>query len=59
MAVVSAVERGRAWENEWEEKLKNYKSKYPQLATQFDQYLKQDLPDGWDKGLPVYKAGDQ
>ena len=53
-----AVERGKQLEQEWNEKLKQYKNNYPELATKFDQYLKQELPDGWEKDLPVYKAGD-
>ncbi len=52
------ITRGKEQENEWNEKIKTYKSEYPELAAQFDQYLKQDLPEGWEKELPVYKPVD-
>jgi len=48
------IEKGKQQEAEWEQKLKEYKDKYPDLAAQFDQYLKQELPADWEKSLPVY-----
>jgi transketolase len=53
-----AVDQGAQQEKSWNDKFNEYKNKYPDLATQFDQYLKQDLPEGWDKNMPVYKPGD-
>jgi transketolase len=53
-----AVETGAAQEKDWNSILDAYKSKYPEQATAFDQYLKQDLPEGWDKDLPAYKPAD-
>jgi transketolase len=53
-----AVERGGRWEEEWDHKFDDYKKKYPELAGQLDGYLKQGLPEGWDKDVPVYGPED-
>ena len=54
----SAVDRGSKQEEEWNNSLKEYKNKFPDQAALFDQYLKQELPQDWEKSLPVYKATD-
>jgi len=54
----AAVDKGKQQEEEWNNSLNEYKSKYADLAKQFDQNLKQELPPDWDKSLPVYKATD-
>jgi len=46
-----AQARGR-----WNELFKVYRARYPQLATEIDQMQRRELPDGWDKGLPVFPA---
>lgn len=53
-----AVKQGAAQEKDWNNVLDVYKSSFPDLAKEFDQYLKQDLPTGWNKGLPSYKPAD-
>ena len=50
--------KGKALEKEWGEALDAYKRQYPDLAKQFNAYIAQELPEGWDKDLPVYKAAD-
>ena len=52
------ITRGEQQEKEWHNMLDTYSNKYPELAKQFDQYLKQQLPEGWDKDLPSYKPAD-
>ncbi|HEY9849396.1 MAG TPA: transketolase [Leptolyngbyaceae cyanobacterium] len=54
-----AVERGAAYEQEWNQALADYKAKYPQEAAEFERYLSNKLPDGWDKVLPTYTAEDK
>ncbi len=49
---------GEKLENDWNNAFEAYKKKYPDLAAQFEAYLKQDLPKGWDKNLPNYKPED-
>ena len=53
-----AVERGRKLEQEWNEKLAAYRRAFPELAHQFDQALRAELPDGWEKEIPVFKSSD-
>src|SRR5262249_55117787 len=36
-----AIERGDQWEREWNTMLADYKTEYPELAAQFENYLKQ------------------
>jgi len=52
---LKAVAIGEQCEKEWNSILQTYKNNYPDLGAKFEQYLKQDLPDNWDKDLPVYK----
>ena len=34
-----------------------YKKEYPELANQLEIALKDELPEGWDKDIPVYEEG--
>jgi transketolase len=51
------VEQGEKKEKEWNELFAEYKNEYPELATQLEQALRGELPEGWDKGIPVYSEG--
>lgn len=53
-----AVERGRAAENEWNERLARYREQYPEQAALFEQAIAGELPEGWDADLPVFSAED-
>jgi transketolase len=46
-----AQARGR-----WAELFAAYRSRYPELATEIDLMQRRELPDGWDRGLPVFPA---
>ncbi|RKD21835.1 transketolase [Ammoniphilus oxalaticus] len=48
-------EQGQQQEQEWNEKFTAYKQAYPELAAQFEQAMKGELPKGWDAELPVYQ----
>ena len=48
--------RGADLRSKWEELLSGYKKQFPELARALDQMQKRDLPDGWDKNLPVFPA---
>jgi transketolase len=48
--------RGAKAHAEWNERFANYRSKYPQLATEIDLMQRRELPAGWDRGLPVFPA---
>jgi transketolase len=51
------VDAGQKKEQEWEEMFSQYKEKYPELAAQFDSAMKGEIPEGWDKEIPVYEEG--
>ncbi|MEA5533202.1 transketolase [Crocosphaera sp. XPORK-15E] len=54
-----AIERGANYEAEWNKAFATYKSKYPSEAAEFERYLSNKLPDGWDKVLPTFTPEDK
>src|SRR5215831_14790809 len=46
------AERYAAWMNLFEE----YRRQYPDLATQSERMFRRQLPEGWDKALPIFPA---
>lgn len=48
--------RGEGLRRKWESLLGDYKKQFPDLARSLDQMQKRELPDGWDKNLPVFPA---
>ena len=56
--MLKAVEAGKKLEDDWNKILEEYKNKYPDLCLQFNQYLKQELPQDWDKNIPSYQPKD-
>ncbi|WP_078431373.1 transketolase [Metabacillus halosaccharovorans] len=50
-------EAGSAKENEWNELVTGYEKEYPELANQFKVAINGELPEGWDKDIPVYEEG--
>jgi transketolase len=48
--------RGAAARGRWTALFAAYGRKYPELATEIDLMQRRDLPDGWDRGLPVFPA---
>lgn len=53
-----AIERGAAQEQEWQERYQAYVSAYPDLAAQWQRELRGELPDGWEKDIPTFQAGE-
>jgi len=49
-----AVDRGKELEKNWNELFDEYRKSYPDLAEEFERFVNGDLPEGWDKDLPVY-----
>ena len=48
--------RGSNDRNAWNALFAEYSKKYPELATRVTKMQKRELPDGWDKNLPVFPA---
>jgi transketolase len=51
------VEKGAHLESEWNGLLSSYEEKYPELATELKLAINGELPEGWDKDIPVYETG--
>jgi transketolase len=51
------VENGVKKEREWNDLFAQYKNEYPELANQLEAVLKNELPEGWDKDIPIYSEG--
>ncbi len=56
---LGAVERGAAWEAEWEAKFSTYAAENSALAAEFTRRMEGDLPAHWDRTLPVFEADAQ
>jgi transketolase len=48
--------RGAAAHAAWQALFIKYRAEFPERATEIDQMQHRELPIGWDKNLPVYKA---
>jgi transketolase len=48
--------RGAKLRGEWEAMFAKYKAAHPELALQCEQIQRRDLPEGWDKDIPVFPA---
>ena len=46
--------RGSNERNAWNALFADYSKKFPELAARLNKMLKHELPDGWDKNLPVF-----
>ncbi|KAL0947164.1 hypothetical protein HGRIS_013291 [Hohenbuehelia grisea] len=50
--------RGAALEAKWNDLLAAYKDKYPKEHAELTRRISGQLPEGWEKTLPVYKPAD-
>lgn len=48
------VKEGQKAQEAWEETFAQYEKAYPELAKQFVNGFKEELPENWDQDLPVY-----
>ena len=48
--------RGKSFRDGWFSRIKEYKAKYPELADELYRMQHRQLPEGWDKDLPVFPA---
>jgi len=46
--------RGAQAHAKWDALFAAYRAKYPQLADEVERMQKRELPDGWDRNLPVF-----
>jgi transketolase len=48
--------RGGSARREWTKLFEDYRIRYPALAAEIEQIQKRELPEGWDRDLPVFPA---
>jgi len=53
----SAIDTGTVLEQVWQQELTAYRAVYPELAAEWDQLQRGELPPGWDADIPVFAAG--
>lgn len=51
------IDEGQKAEEAWNEMFKNYEHAHPELAKQFKEAFANQLPEGWEQGLPKYELG--
>ncbi|GLB59242.1 transketolase [Cytobacillus sp. NCCP-133] len=51
------AENGAKKQQEWEDLYAQYKEKHPELGKQLEQAINGELPEGWNKDIPVYEEG--
>ena len=47
--------RGRALRDAWMKRFEQYQAEYPELARQLYQMQHRELPEGWDRDIPVFE----
>ncbi len=50
------VSRGKKMEAEWNRRFESYKSAFPTEAVELNRRISGELPEGWEKALPVFDA---
>jgi len=50
----SAVDEGSLREKKWKALFSEYAAAYPELAAEFERFMKGDLPQNWEESLPAY-----
>lgn len=53
-----SIKRGEQAEAEWQQRLAAYRQAFPDLAAEWDRYVRRELPEGWATKLPAFKPAD-
>jgi transketolase len=53
---LQAVDKGKKYEQEWNDLFARYKKDFPELAAEFERTQAGRLAAGWEKSLPVFAA---
>jgi transketolase len=48
--------RGRELSSKWNDSFAKYKQQFPDLADNISRMQRRDLPEGWDKNIPIFPA---
>ncbi|PEN08720.1 transketolase [Longimonas halophila] len=55
----AAVDDGQALQTDWEEKLEAFQNDHPEKAAEYKRWMRRTPPEGWEKALPTFEAGEQ
>jgi transketolase len=50
----NSIGKGQEYEQSWTSAFRNYLTDYPEEGIHFEKQLKGELPQGWDKDIPVF-----
>jgi transketolase len=53
---LQAVDKGKKYEQDWNDLFARYKKDFPELAAEFERTQAGNLAAGWEKSLPVFAA---
>jgi len=51
-----SVDKGLELEQQWTESFRSYLNEFPELGSMFEKQIKGELPQDWDKEIPVFPA---
>jgi len=51
-----SVDKGLELEQQWTESFRSYLNEFPDLGSMFEKQIKGELPQDWDKEIPVFPA---
>ncbi|MHB8656161.1 MAG: transketolase [Terriglobia bacterium] len=54
-----SVAKGANAEKEWETRLAAWRGAFPDLAKEWDRYVRGELPEGWQKKIPTFASTDK
>lgn len=49
-----AIERGKQAEVQWQNQMEEYLKAFPELAAEWNRYVRGELPKGWEAKIPVF-----
>jgi transketolase len=53
-----AIAQGERAEAEWQKRLASYRQAFPELAAEWDRYVRRELPEGWATRIPTFQPSD-
>jgi transketolase len=49
-----ALDRGKAWEAAWDDRFESYKRAYPELAQEWEQWMRTEPGENWSREIPTF-----
>ena len=53
-----AIDRGSRADAEWQKRVEAYRREFPDLAKEWDGFIRGELPEGWKSKIPAFKPSD-